>query len=396
MKNRNLVSLPSSNPKIWLDGRNISRHNGTGIYYYALNHQKILTENGFNVKWLLENTQDTPLRSGIYRFVRALASLAPHIHEESFQSPWGTAHLASDLYRVAHVHFRYHKKIFILKSSIAPDIMHWTYPLPVLIEGCKNIVTIHDIIPLTHPHLTNINAHNFRSLLQNLIDHDVHFITVSETVRQQIINTFTIEEDRITTLYQPVDFNRETLQDIKKAPQIAPPNSFIFYGRMEHRKNIERLLEAHARTKTKTPLVLIGPKGDDQPNCSSPSPDSRVIHLPWSQRSSLLRTLAEAKALLFPSLAEGFGVPIIEAMALGIPVLTSQGGATEEIAGGAALLCNPLSIDSIAEKITQLDKASPSEISEIRTQGYQVSNSFNSPSYQKRYIKFIEEITTSK
>ena len=381
-----ISSYPSSQ-EIWFDGRNIGRENGTGVHYYATNHNNLMKEIGFRTAWLLENTRNAPPQPAIQRFIKAIFTLQPLISDK-FQSEWGQAHLAHDLYRIAHVHYQYHKKILKLSPNNPPNIMHWTYPLPILMEGCRNVVTIHDLIPLTHPHLTKINPVRFHNLVQDLIDTNAYFATVSDTVRQQMLSLFNLNPDRISTLYQPVHFNTLTKTSIENAPRIAPPNSFVFYGRIEHRKNIERLLDAHALSGTKTPLVLIGPHGDDKPNCTPRNITSQIIHLPWSNRFSLLRTLKEAKALLFPSLAEGFGLPIIEAMSLGVPVLTSYGGATEEIAGQAALLCKATDTIELTKAIKYLDALTLPERTRMIRSGLKRSLFFSNDSYRKRLDSF--------
>ena len=87
-----------------------------------------------------------------------------------------------------------------------------------------------------------------------------------------------------------------------------------------------------------------------------PGAQGGVWRAPWLERPALLELMRGARALLFATLAEGFGRPILEAMALGVPVLTSEGGATEEIAGGAALLADPLDTACLAAAIARLDR----------------------------------------
>lgn len=373
--------MPHPSPTIWLDGRHIGRSGGTGVYRYALELYNTLQRNDdFTVSWLLESGPKAQPRPGFWRFLKAITAQRPAIR--AFHHPkWGDAYLARDLYRIAHVHYRYHRRLLSIRPPHPPTIMHWTFPLPVIMEGCINIVTVHDLIPITHPHLTGINTQRFTALLQALIEKNVHFVTVSETVRQQMLSHFALSPERVTTLYQSVSFDDATRQAIKKAPQIAPSDSFLVYGRVEKRKNIERILEAHARSQTKTPLVIIGPDGDDHPDCTPRGPTSQVIRLPWSDRLSLLRTLSEAKALLFPSLAEGFGLPIIEAMALNVPVITSRGGVTEEIAGGAALLVDPYDVSDITKKIIALDYLNQRDKGNLLITGYKNASRFNANIY---------------
>lgn len=385
------LSSHRSHSTIWFDGRNIGRRNGTGVQYYAINHSNVTRELGYSTAWLLENVEGYSSLSIASRIIAALLSRAPTI-SNMFQSVWGDAFLANDLYRVAHLHYRYHKRLLRLTPLSPPDIMHWTYPLPLFMEGCQNVVTIHDIIPLTHPSLTGIDPTRFRRILSSLIESPVHFVAVSETVRNQIINLLSVHPDRITTLYQPVEFSKQVRNSISNAPRIAPADSFVFYGRIEHRKNIERLLEAHALSGTKTPLILIGPDGDDRPNYKPYGSSSQVIRLPWSNRFSLLRTLQESKALLFPSLAEGFGLPIIEAMSLGVPVLTSRGGVTEEISGNAAMLCDATNIVEMANCINILDQLSENDKKRMIKAGLERAKFFSSNLYKRNISSFYEKI----
>ncbi|UMM64354.1 glycosyltransferase family 4 protein [Aristophania vespae] len=384
--------------RVWLDGRNIGRTGGTGIHYYALGLQHALESKAISTSWLLEQTEDYKPRPPFWRLMQALLGQAPKVGA-NLTTPWGSAHLARDLYRIAHVHYRHRKHLLTMRVTpplSPPSVMHWTSPLPIYLEGTRNVVTIHDIIPLTHPNLTGIDPQRFERLLRDLMAKDTYFVTVSETVRQQILTHFSLAPERITTLYQSVGFDEKTRRAIKEAPSIAPAGSFLIYGRVEHRKNIETLLEAHALRGTSTPLVIIGPDGDDRPDCTPRSSTSNVIRLPWSSRLSLLRTLSEAKALLFPTKAEGFGLPIIEAMALNTPVLTSKGGVTEEIAGKAAILADPDDVHALAESIKMLDQLSSEKRHNLVKAGQERAAFFHPEPYAHRVKTFYEKLLQQK
>ncbi|GAB6967538.1 hypothetical protein JCM25156A_15750 [Komagataeibacter kakiaceti JCM 25156] len=164
-------------------------------------------------------------------------------------------------------------------------------------------------------------------------------------------------------------------------------------GRVEARKNIERLIAAHARSGTHRPLVIIGPDGDDRPRCAG-SGGAPVRRVQWCERLSLLRAIHDAHALLLPSLAEGFGLPIVEAMALGTPVLTSRGGATGEIAGGAALLVDPTDTDDIARGMAALDGNDPNDPLRARliARGYERADFFSAPRQEQRFVDFYRSL----
>ena len=130
-------------------------------------------------------------------------------------------------------------------------------------------------------------------------------------------------------------------------------------------------------------LVIAGPDGwrsaEIAPRLDA---DRSIIRLPYVERPLLMALIAQARALVFPTITEGFGLPIIEAMQLGTPVLTSRGGATEEVAGGAALLADPLSVDEIAAQIARLDD--DAVIAALRADGLARGKAFTATAFAGR------------
>lgn len=134
---------------------------------------------------------------------------------------------------------------------------------------------------------------------------------------------------------------------------------FVLYvGRLERKKNVARMVEAFSRIAPQHPdlrLVLAGPPGFGYEEVRaaidrSPVRD-RIVETGWVDQAQYHQFLSSASVFLFPTLGEGFGLPILEAMAAGVPVITSRGGAHEEVAGDAALLVDPESTDEIAAAI---------------------------------------------
>ncbi len=137
-------------------------------------------------------------------------------------------------------------------------------------------------------------------------------------------------------------------------------NNFIIYiGRLAEKKNIKGIVEAFKLFKTENPdsdltLVLVGPDSwGSRPQRGATLTDD-IIHFNWLPPSELSFLLKNSRALVFPSLYEGFGLPILEAFAAGVPVITSKGIATSEVTGNAALLVNPLSIVEIKDAIFKI------------------------------------------
>jgi glycosyltransferase involved in cell wall biosynthesis len=263
--------------------------------------------------------------------------------------------IGRDVFRRGHLHFSLFGRPLHLILPGRPGIMHWTYPVPLLIEGWANLYTVHDAIPLVAPALSSISPERHRRVLTALDRSAARFVTVSEAARREIVATTGLSVDRVHDAGQAVIVGAPSGGPLPEG--IRPGEYFLFCGTIEPRKNLVRLLAAHAQSGTELPLVIVGPDGwRAGPIRAAIAAAPRALHLGFQDREALLRLIASARALLFPSLAEGFGLPVVEAMALGTPVLTSARGALQEIAGGAAVLVDPIDPAAMASGILRLAK----------------------------------------
>lgn len=386
--------FPATGP-VWLDSRNIGTNGGTGVARYTQDLASCLADLGIRTAFVRSGRAGKQASSpgrldASRRFLRALLPCR-HVHDIQ-DGVAGGQPCCTDLYRTAHVRFKTFGRLTSCRADTPPALMHWTYPLPMVMEGCTNIVTIHDLVPLLNPGLTGIDPTRFARLLRALVDRMDMVVTVSETVRTQLIDIMGVAPSRIVNLYQMVDID---VAAVMKSTRIIPPDCLLHIGRVESRKNIERLIAAYGQSGSHRPLVLVGPDGDDRPDLSLPEGAAgQVIRIPWIERLSLLRGLAEAHALVFPSLGEGFGLPIVEAMVLGTPVITSRGGATEEIAGGAACLVDPFDIGEISTAIATLDRADrqDSMYRDLVERGHARARFFSRQAYTARLKEFYARI----
>jgi glycosyltransferase involved in cell wall biosynthesis len=283
--------------------------------------------------------------------------------------------IASNLFWLARLHFKYFGSFLTLDMERPPKIMHWCYPLPVRVRNSINIYTVHDVIPLRLPYATLDNKRYYYRLIMSCCSSGQRICTVSERSRNDIIKICGVPESKISNTYQSASFSKAALAktDIQVAHELAEifgleyKRYFLFFGAIEPKKNIGRLTEAFLTSRARDPLIIIGADAwmaedelrllkEYQTRTNAAKP--RIRRFGYASASLLVSLIRGAKAVLFPSLYEGFGLPVLEAMTLGVPVLTSTEGAAPEIAGDAALLVDPYDISAITEKINLLDEDS--------------------------------------
>ncbi|HWI85669.1 MAG TPA: glycosyltransferase family 1 protein [Sphingomonas sp.] len=279
-----------------------------------------------------------------------------------------------DLFEVAHRHFRLYRRFLRVRMNAPPAVMHWTYPLPITLEGAKNIYTIHDLVPLRLPYTTLDTKQTYRDLIAACIANAAHICTVSESSRAEIVAEFAIDPAFVTNTYQasplamPANDAEDDAATIENIFGLSHRAYFLHFGAIEPKKNIGRLIEAYLSAGTAIPLVMTGSRGwrsEEELRLLVPDDEADTVHglhmaervrrLDHLPRNLLARLIRGARAVIFPSIHEGFGLPVLEAMQLGTPVLTSDRGALAEISREAALLVDPYDVDAIKAAIRALD-----------------------------------------
>ena len=288
-------------------------------------------------------------------------------------------HVAPSLFEVSQSHFNRYGVRAEVKLSKAPSLFHMTFPTPLKTRGCPNIYTIHDIVPLRLPQTTLDNKKQFLRLVRHLCRKADHIVTVSEFSRQDIIQFVGVPENRITNTYQSVHLpasiseksDDEVANEVAHAFGLDFRSYYMFYGAIEPKKNVSRMIDAYAASGSTFPLIIVGGLGwqyeDDVEKIEDDRflyyrreadrivPSRRVQRIPYLPFSQLMTLVKGARGVLFPSLYEGFGLPVLEAMALGTPVITSNVAALPEVSAGAAVLVDPMDVDSLARAIRAFD-----------------------------------------
>jgi glycosyltransferase involved in cell wall biosynthesis len=191
-------------------------------------------------------------------------------------------------------------------------------------------------------------------------------IAVSEITREHVIEYLPIPADRVTTVYSGVDEAFSQLADAESRDQLRrrydlPARFFLYSGAIYPPKNFTRLVQAFAKVGPAAGICLVIAGGENRflsaQELKVPEALGLTQWVKWLGwvEPALLPTLYQmAEVLLLPSLFESYGLPIVEAMSAGCPVLTSDRFGTKEIAGDAALLVNPESVDAIADGMVRL------------------------------------------
>lgn len=221
------------------------------------------------------------------------------------------------------------------------------------------VLTVHDLAYLDYPELfTRQGLRFFRRALE-LALRDASIVLCSSLATLERCRAAGFEDDRLRHVPLGVRATRATPEDIARVRgAYALPERFILWtGTVEPRKNLAGLIRAFSLLDTDAGLVLVGPPGwnEDIERHLDELPRERrdcVRLLGWVPREDLEALYGAATVMCFPSLLEGFGFPVVEAMAQGTPVVTSQGTSTEElVSGGAGLLVDPRQPEEIASAL---------------------------------------------
>jgi glycosyltransferase involved in cell wall biosynthesis len=250
-----------------------------------------------------------------------------------------------------------------------PDLFHTPhYVLPPLAR-CPSVVTIHDCIHLTFPqYLPNRFAYAYaHTFMWSAAHRSVRILTVSEASKRDILRFFEVPEEKITVIYNAIDERfgvappDEEIARVQERYQLF--DDFILYaGNIKPHKNLERLIEAFHQLRSegfdRLDLLIIGDE------ISKYATLRRAVHRYKLHKAVRFlgfvpdRTLAVlyrlARVFVFPSLYEGFGLPPLEAMASGTPVVTSNVSSLPEVVGDAAVLIDPYDPAAIADGVRQV------------------------------------------
>jgi len=270
------------------------------------------------------------------------------------------------------------------------DIFHtsdWTQP-PAL--SAKTVTTVHDLTPFLHPewhHPKVVKAH--RNKMYWAVKKCSSFICVSKNTQSDLFKLFPkIDHQKTVVIYESAETKYGqflklplAIQEKKKAvikKQYGLENFILAQGTREPRKNLDRLIQAFVTFKQKYPktkieLAITGKYGWGN-DISTKDPNIKILG--FIPEKDLVGLHASAICLAYPSLYEGFGLPIVKSLKVGTPVITSNNSSLAEIAQGAAILVDPTSVDQIEKAIEKMVHSQKFR-QELRDKGLQLAQKFN-------------------
>ena len=282
-----------------------------------------------------------------------LHSLSPQLHvcpvsarnyslSEHWSIPWRLKRLHADLFHAPH------------------------YVLPFL-TPCPSVVTVHDAIHLLFPQYlsSRFAFHYARYMIGRTLEHAKLVMTVSQASKRDLLSFFEVAEENILVIPNGIDpamFNHLAIDEIdgvKRRFELTDRTA-LFVGNIKPHKNVERLITAFAKVRedpsfSDLTLVIVGDELSKYPSLRRAVDRyeirPHVRFLGFVPEATLVSLYRAADVFVFPSLYEGFGLPPLEAMANGTPVVTSKLSSLPEVVGEAAVTVDPYNVDEIAEAI---------------------------------------------
>lgn len=238
------------------------------------------------------------------------------------------------------------------------DIFHGTNFVSPPTRRAREVVTVHDLTYIDLTETVSSASLAYQRLVPRALERGAHVLVPTEVVRDAVMETYGLPASRVTTT--PLGVDRAWFS--KQAPPREhgltdlPSRYIVFVGSLDPRKNLPRLIEAHQQAQavdaSVPDLVLAGPAGRETSLQGSPG-----VHLTgWLSDAALRSVVAGSQGLALPSLDEGFGLPVVETLACGLPVLTSDLPVFSEVAGEFAVTCQPTEIDSIVQALVTLSQ----------------------------------------
>jgi glycosyltransferase involved in cell wall biosynthesis len=256
-------------------------------------------------------------------------------------------------------------KFFLKRRRLKCDLFHCLYSNhPLFLKGVQ-MVTIHDLKYVLHPEFMGskgkLKSIYLKNLMRHAAKHCDKLITVSESTRNDLLKVFPHMpglQERAKVVYEAATVSMKTNREMIKKFELERPY-FLYLGELRPHKNVGRVIQAFMQFKAQASSdadIRLIVAGKPHKSFVMPADAHRedIIFTGYVKDDDAYTLYSNALAYCLPSLYEGFGLPILEAMKCGCPVITSDFSSTAEVAGDAGVLVDPLSVDAIAGAMSQI------------------------------------------
>jgi len=278
------------------------------------------------------------------------------------------------------------------------DLVHSPTPLLIPCKRGRRIVTLHDLFFLKHPDMVEGETRrDFVTLVRDHVKRADGVICVSEYTAGEARRLLAVPDDKIAVTPHGVDpaFREEPppsrVDEMLRRLRL-PRGGILYVGSAEKRKNLVSLVMGYmalARRRRLPPLVLAGPGSDWAQGGSQVGP--QIFATGYLGRADVRSLMAASAALVLPSLEEGFGLPVVEAMAAGLPVVCSRGSALAEVAADAASLVDPYDTNGLFHALERVIEDRPLA-AELRRRGLERSRAFEWSTTASRTLAFYRQV----
>ena len=293
-------------------------------------------------------------------------------------------------------------KFFLKRRKLKCDLFHCLYSNhPLFFKGTQ-MVTIHDLKYVLHPEFMGpkgkLKSIYLKNLMRHAAKHCEKLITVSESTRNDLLKVFPYMsglKERTQVVYEAATVSMKTNKEMIKRFELDRPY-FLYLGELRPHKNVGRVIQAFMQFKgTLAPdadirLIVAG-----KPHRSFIMPADahreNIIFTGYVKDDDAYTLYSNALAYCLPSLYEGFGLPILEAMKCGCPVITSDFSSTAEVAGDAGVLVDPLSVDAIADAMNRV-YTDQTFRNELVAKGYEREKEFSWAKAAEETLAIYKEI----
>jgi len=280
------------------------------------------------------------------------------------------------------------------------DLVHSTVYMAPAAVNVPLLITVHDLSFITHPEYHTQETIDFcMENMKRAMKKGAYFLAVSENTKKDMINLLKIDEEDIFVVPNTYDskkfhvFKEKKIAKFKKKLHL-PDNYFLFLASNEPRKNLTSVLDAYINNDIQSKLVVAGAKGwlNDIIEEKIKSAGDKIVRLGYVDEKNIGMLYAAAKALIYPSLYEGFGLPVLEAMACGTPAICTNISSLPEVAGSAAILLDdPKDSTAIAGALIQIEKDNDLYL-KMKKSGLANAENYSLESVNSKLIKLYRKL----